>query len=182
LAGELSDEARPLLQEFAPAQFLLPGGRRAKHVPSFQRKGFLDLYGGKAGVAKSLSQRFGVWTFTFDFDRGEEQNLLSRELQQKIFKMMRAGCFLGVGAAPECCSFSRAVVPPVRSALQPEGIGVMSEKMATGNAHAQFVLAVLLLAEELQLAWWCENFDGSYTWMLGDFVAAGIVFSWEFQV
>ena len=32
----------------------------------------------------------------------------------------------------------------------------------------------MLLAGELKLAWWCENPDGSYMWMLRKFVAAGI--------
>lgn len=174
---ELSSEARALLQEFAPSQFFLPGGRRAKHRCEFQRKGFLDLFSGKAGVAKSLSRRFGVWVLTFDFDRGEEQNLLNPELRQKILAMMRADCFAGVGAAPECASFSRAVTPAVRTALQPEGIDHMTKnmqvKVAVGNSHATFILEVLLLAESLELAWWCENPDGSFLWLLRGFVEAG---------
>ena len=73
-----------LLQEFAPSQVFLLGGRRAKHQCEFQRRGFLDFVSGKAGVAKSLSKRFGVRVLTFGFDRGEEQNLLNPELRHKI--------------------------------------------------------------------------------------------------
>lgn len=174
---ELSDEARALLREFAPSQFFLPGGRRAQQHCEFRQKGFLDLFSGKAGVAKSLSKRFGVWVLTFDFERGEEQNLLNPELRQRILAMIRAGCFVGLGAAPECASFSRAVTPAVRTALRPEGIEQMSKnmqlKVAIGNSHASFILEVLKLAESLGLAWWCENPDGSFLWLLRGFIEAG---------
>ena len=157
---------------------MLPGGRRAKTTPALQRKGFLDLFSGRAGTATCLSRLFGVWVLTFDFERGEEQNLLNPELREKILQLIRSDCFLGVGAAPECASFSRAVTPAVRTALQPEGIaGVtenMQKKIEIGNSHAAFILLVLTLADSKELGWWCENPDGSFLWLLGPYLRSGI--------
>ena len=177
-AGALAAEARALLREFAPDQFVLPGGRRAKTTPALQRKGFLDLFSGRAGTATCLSRLFGVWVLTFDFERGEEQNLLNPELREKILQLIRSDCFLGVGAAPECVSFSRAVTPAVRTARQPEGTaGVtenMQKKIEIGNSHAAFILLVLTLADSKELGWWCENPDGSFLWLLGPYLRSGI--------
>ena len=181
-AGELSAEAAELLKRFKPAQFLLPGGRRAQELVQFSSKGVLDLYSGNAGVARSLARRFNCWVLTFDFERGEEQNLLNLELQNHILSMISAGCFWGVGGAPECCSFSRAVTPAVRTAAQPEGIDCMTENMRKkvdiGNKHADFILRVVLLAQSYELAWWVENPDGSFLWLMPEFLRAGVG-SWK---
>lgn len=75
-----------------------------------------------------------------------------------------------MGAAPECCSFSRAVTPAVRSALRPEGLPQISEnmqrKVQVGNSHAQFLLELLVICQEMGLLYWVENPDGSFLWLL----------------
>lgn len=166
----------PFYKSSCLLNFFYPEDAGPNSTASSDEKAFWT-FSGKAGVAKSLSKRFGVWVLTFDFERGEEQNLLNPELRQKIVAMMRAGCFVGLGAAPECASFSRAVTPAVRTALRPEGIEQMSKnmqlKVAVGNSHASFILEVLKLAESLGLAWWCENPDGSFLWLLRGFIEAG---------
>lgn len=84
----------------------------------------------------------------------------------------------GVGAAPECCSFSRAVTPPVRSRRDPLGLprltANMARKVHLGNLHAAFVLSILSICKKKDLAYWCENPDGSFLWLLPDWLASTI--------
>eukprot|EP00438_Fugacium_kawagutii_P035715 Skav234674 [mRNA] locus=scaffold1131:475680:480491:- [translate_table: standard] len=176
----LSSEALELLQQLPSECFVGPGGRRlaaGADLP-FCRRGFLDLYSGKAAVAKSLARRFNVWVCTFDFDHGSNQNLLDEKLQRHLMELLEKGAFLGVGAAPECCSFSRAVCPPVRSALRPEGLenltANMTKKVRIGNLHAAFLLKLLKLVQSLALPFWTENPDGSFLWLLRGWSAAKI--------
>ena len=166
----LSAEAADVLSKIPKVQFILPGGRRAGKDFVPQRQGYLDLYSGKAGVAKSLAQRFGTWVITFDFCHEEGQDLLLPEVQQVVFDLIQSGAVWGVGAAPECCSFSRAVCPEGLPGLSAR----MQEKVSRGNCHAAFVLKVLLLAVDLDLAYWLENPDGSFLWLQPAWLASGI--------
>ena len=139
---------------------------------------FLDLYSGAAGVARFLAEKYDSWVLTFDYEDGAEQNLLEPRLQDQICTMIQADCFLCVGAALECCSFSRAVTPAVRSADRPLGLDDISEnmqqKVEIGNRHAAFVIRVLLLAVHKGLIYWVENPDGSFVWLHPGFQKAGI--------
>ena len=180
-ALRLLPDSREALRLLPAHMFLLPGGRRAPDGwdPScLQRRGVLDLYSGDAGVARALSKKFGVWVLTVDFAHGPEQDLLQPELQALLCRLARMKTFLGLGAAPECCSFSRAVTPAVRSAEYPlgkPGISLnMQKKVAAGNSHAEFLLKILGIFVELGLAYWVENPDGSFLWMLPAWMAAGL--------
>jgi len=174
----LSAEARALLARFPRAQFLMPGGKRATAEFAPTGQGFLDLYSGKAGVARELSKTYKTWVLTFDFCHGEGQDLLDPKLQGDLIGLLEAGAFWGVGAAPECASFSRAVNPPVRSRAEPEGLPgltpAMQIKVTRGNAHAVFVLRVLKVAERVGLVYWVENPDGSFLWLLGPWLESGL--------
>ena len=121
----LSNAAQAALQELPYQMFLLPGGRRARcaaDVAGLCRRGVLDLYSGAAGVAKQLAKRFNIWVVTVDFEHGSEQDLLDLKLQERLCQLLALEVFLGLGAAPECCSFSRAVTPAVRSSAEPWGL------------------------------------------------------------
>ena len=174
----LSERAQQLLRALPVCQFFAPGGRRAR--PGFlpKRKGFLDLYSGKAGVARQLSKQYKVWVVTFDFTHGASQNLLDEQVQKSIFDLLEAGAFLGAGAAPGCCSFSRAITPAVRDHQHPFGRAPLSEhmtrKVQQGNGHAAFVLKVILFCLKHQLVYWVENPDGSWLWLLPPWVESGI--------
>eukprot|EP00438_Fugacium_kawagutii_P028398 Skav205711 [mRNA] locus=scaffold608:39645:43142:- [translate_table: standard] len=178
LAPILSGEAAAALALFARAQFFMPGGKRAP--PDFvpKRKGVLDLYSGASGVAKHIAKKHRVWVLTVDYDHGPCQDLLSQELQDQLLSAIAAGCFLGLGAAPDCSSFSRAITPAVRSAEWPFGKPHISQNMAVkvaiGNQHAAFMLRVLQLCDELGIPYWCENPDGSFLWLLPGWMKAGI--------
>ncbi len=169
LSPFLSEEARRLLSELPVQQFLFKGRRRCTNF-SFRRKGFLDLYSGKAGVAIQLSRRFNVWILTFDWEHGHNQDLLSKQVQQLCLRLISVGAFLGVGAAPECCSFSRAITPAVRDREylygRPDVSQRMKAKLEAGNCHALFVLQVIQLCLALSLPYWVENPDGSFLWLL----------------
>eukprot|EP00438_Fugacium_kawagutii_P010863 Skav216247 [mRNA] locus=scaffold20:89010:95933:+ [translate_table: standard] len=173
----LSAEALQLLHALDPEQVLLPGGRRARskeELRGLTRAGFLDLYSGKAGVARELSRKYRVWVVTFDFDHGCHQDLLDSKTQKNVLRMLEHHLFLGVGAAPECASFSRAVCPAVRSALHPEGLdGItqnMQVKVERGNRHAEFCAVIVARAAALKIAYWLENPDGSFLWLQPDYV------------
>lgn len=143
----------------------------------FLRRGFVDLYSGRCAVARSLARRFGVWVVTVDLEHGGDQNLLDAELQRDLLDLLKTDCCLGFGAAPECCSFSRAVCPPVRSARLPFGLpGIsanMEEKVRRGNRHAAFLLQFLSVAAERELPYWIENPDGSFLWLLDTWAQRG---------
>ena len=178
LSPELSGELSAELASFPGAQFVLPGGKRSKEKFVPRRKGFLDLFSGESGVAKELSRKYNVWTLTFDYTHNADQDLLDEKLQRRLLDLLRKGAFLGFGAAPECCSFSRAVVPPWRSRDFPGGLPHLSgralDKVHRGNRMAAFVLSLILVAVELSLPYWVENPDSSFMWMLDSWMAAGI--------
>ena len=176
----LDEHCKELLESIPKECFLLPGGRRLRQNEKFsaERKGFLDLYSGRSAVARSLARRFGVWVVTIDFEHGSNQNLLDPQLQALLLELTSSGAFLGLGAAPECCSFSRAVHPPARSASCPWGLPGLGErpkqKVETGNLHAEFLLRVLVVCEQLGMVYWVENPDGSFLWLLPDWSRAEI--------
>lgn len=125
-AAELTEEAKLLLAKYPAAQFFGPDGRRcsAGFIP--KQRGFLDLYSGAAGVARALAKRYGVWVLSFEYEHCPSEDLLEPSTQDYIMTMINAGCFYGVGAAPECCSFSRAITPAVRSRrLRLQGGGLL---------------------------------------------------------
>ena len=96
--------------------------------------------------------------------------MLDESVQKRIFALLESGAFWCVGAAPECASFSRAVNPPVRSRDLPEGLpfisAAMRVKVERGNQHAAFVLKVVCMASARNMAYWVENPDGSFLWLL----------------
>ena len=151
----LNEKAARLLSKVPARQFFAPGGVRHEGQVQWQRCGFLDLYSGQAEVARQISKQFGVWVLTFDFTHGENQNLLDEGVQSEILELLRCGAFVGVGAAPECCSFSRAITPAIRDRVHPFGkpglSPAMQRKVAAGNQHAAFVHKVISLCLELQL-------------------------------
>ena len=177
----LTAKQREALQQVPGHFFLLPGGKRAPTTmdPSmFERRGVLDLYSGAAGTAKAISRRFHVWVLTVDFSYGAEQDLLDPALQKLLQDLAAQDLFLGLGAAPECCSFSRAVTPAVRSAAQPEGrpnlTEKMAEKVAKGNKHAEFLFSLLQIFVSKGLAYWVENPDGSFLWLMPSWLQSGL--------
>lgn len=105
----LTAEQQALVAAWPSQQFFAPGGRRAAAGELPQRRFFLDLYTGKGGVAKEIAKQFNVFVLTFDFERGADQDLLDSILQSKLLDLVASGAICGVGMAPECCSFSRAI-------------------------------------------------------------------------
>ena len=156
-------EAYAILQSFDLSQFVFAGEK-----PDLPRPVALDLFSGRAGVAKQLIKLGAPWVLTFEWKRSASENLLQPELREKIEKMLRGGAFRAMGAAPICSSFSIAVTPPVRSSKFPRGIpGMrkgMRKKVSEGNSHNDWLADRVALCEELQLLWWVENPDTSWWW------------------
>ena len=176
-AGRLSAEAMEELSTFSSAQFILPDGRRGSRDFVPQTKGFLDLFSGAAGVAKVIAKTFGVWVLTFDVEHSPQQDLLCPGLRKKLKRLIELGAFLGVGMAPECASFSRAVCPPVRSRDEPWGFATLTANMEVevrrGNSHAEFCVELIRLCLQLELPYWLENPDSSFLWLLPLFLDSG---------
>ena len=130
------------------------------------RPGYLDLFSGTKGVAKSWVEFDFGWAITVELDDGPQQDLLDPHLQHELETMLRIGLFFGFGAALVCSSFSVAVTPPVRTRDFPEGKPDVSERMAVkireGNAFGTFVLRLLILACKFGLGCWVENPDLSW--------------------
>ena len=187
LSPKLSAESVALLSAFPGAQFIAPGGRRHRGDFGFSRKGYLDLYSGKAGVAKAIARKYRVWALTFDYDHHCSEDLLDPKVQARVIQLLRSKSVLGVGLAPECASFSRAVTPAVRSRLEPMGLECLSERMAIkvaiGNRHAAFTLQAIEVCLQESLAYWCENPGGSFLWLMPAWVKAGFAaFSRSYRI
>ena len=172
----LGSEALSLLDSLPRSRFVLPKAwDRKKWKPS--GPGFIDLYSGKKGVARELAEIGRCWVLTFEIDDGPEQDVLSPESRKLIEQLLRSGCVLGLGIAIFCSSFSRAVRPPVRSSAEPYGLkdldGKMLSKVLLGNSHAVFVSFLIRLCQVLGVHYWVENPDGSFLWLLPEFLSLG---------
>lgn len=164
--GLLSDEATALLDAVPSSQFVCPRGymlEDIRHLP-----GHLDLFSGSRGAARALANKSGRWVLCYDILHDSREDLLDLQVQQQVEQMMTAKCFLSITAGPVCASFSRAVCPAVRSRAEPLGVQHMTEnmreKVSQGNAFADWMAKLVLLAMELLLVGWIENPATSFLW------------------
>ena len=175
--AQLSPSDQQLLERYPGSQFFGPDGKRCDDSFKPTHRGFLDLYSGAAGVARALAKRHGVWVLCFDYEHCSSEDLLDQETQEHILSMIDAGCFYGVGAAPECSSFSRAITPAVRSREFPEGLknvtSNMKKKIEVGHRHAAFVFRVVGRCKLNFLGYFVDNPDGSFLWLQPSWLASG---------
>ena len=147
-----------LLGSFDRAQFLT-----AKGPPDLRLPGALDLFSGKAGVARAMVGYGAPWVLTFEVER------CPSEVREKLLKLLASGAFESVGAAFVCASFSRAVRPAVRTA-NPRGICRMSpamfRKVSIGNSQNEFVRELRDCCIKFQVKYWIEKPDTSFFWGL----------------
>ena len=166
LPAFLSEEAKAALSQFPAKQVLKSAG-----VPwPPQRAGFLDLYSGEKGVAKSLQGLCNTWILCFDIEDGPEQDLNDPELRNELERLIRLGCFCGIGGGPVCASFSMAVRPAVRSADEPYGKSDISSnmlaKVTEGNSMALWLIHLLDVALKMKVKVWLENPVASWLFRL----------------
>ena len=161
--GVRIDSITELLMSFPLQQFVFSGT-----APDFSSPGALDLFSGRAGVAKQMVRLGCPWVLTFDWKRDVSEDLLDEGLRRKIETLLKSGRVLAFGAAPICASFSVAVTPPVRSAQHPRGKpGLrhsMREKVSQGNSHNDWLADIIAVCEEYHVIWWVENPDTSWWW------------------
>lgn len=159
-----SIECDELLKSFPRDLFVMAEG--TSWPPT--KPGFLDLYSGKKGFARSSVQLGAAWVLTIDFEDGPHCNLLDKSLQQKLMVMLKGGVFNHFSAAPVCASFSRAITPAVRSHEYPLGVPhaspSMKLKLAEGNEHLNFVCKMIAICISLRIHYWFENPDNSHMW------------------
>eukprot|EP00438_Fugacium_kawagutii_P001100 Skav235078 [mRNA] locus=scaffold2106:3814:8424:- [translate_table: standard] len=162
----LSEAARKMLADFPRGQVVLPAG--VSWPP--ERAGYLDLYSGEKGVAKSIRRHGRTWSLCFDIEDGASQDLNDAGLRKKLEAMVKARCFLGIGGGPVCRTFSMAVRPPVRSKTEPYGKQEVSAKMKVkieeGNDMALWCIRLLDIALSQNLTVWLENPGSSWLFRL----------------
>ena len=117
----LCPEAIRILQTFSKRQFLWPKGSDGL----FSKPGALDLYSGRAGVAKKLVRLGCPFVLCFEWKRSSSENLLEESNRTKIRRLLILKAFKLYGSAIICSSFSRAITPAVRSKRYPRGIRFM---------------------------------------------------------
>lgn len=136
--------------------------------------GFLDLYSGRKGFARSAVKLGAKWVLTVDYNDGPQCDLLDRKVRERIWRLVEHDVFLHISAAPICASFSIAITPQVRSPEQPRGIEPirpgMIQKIADGNSHSQFLSKLIRRAIHKGIAYWVENPDSSYLWRQPEWV------------
>eukprot|EP00438_Fugacium_kawagutii_P011433 Skav235906 [mRNA] locus=scaffold256:299189:305925:- [translate_table: standard] len=131
--------------------------------------GFLDLFSGRKGYAKAACRYGAPWVLTIDYNDGPQFDLLNPKLRSMIFRLLQAGFFLHVSAAPICASFSKAITPAVRSPSEPLGITPirpsMMQKISEGNSHAAWLGFIISWCINNNVGYWVANPDGSYIWL-----------------
>lgn len=112
----LTARARAVLQRVRRDQFIFPASWHVPDgwVPDFA--GYLDLYSGAKGVARSVAAKGDVWCICFEIEDSPFQDVLADDNKEIIQELLPSGAINGFGAAIFCSSFSRAVRPPFRSA------------------------------------------------------------------
>ena len=109
LPGFSRAEVRGLLLSMPPGRFVI-----SSTFPDFDSAldsapGWLDLFSGSRGFAKSLAASAPCWVLCLDISHGEDEDLLSENLQNLLLKLVSAKAFAGVSAGPVCSSFSSAI-------------------------------------------------------------------------
>ena len=162
-AGRQRPKVAELLESLPKSQFFCKGS-----VPDFTKKGALDLFSGRYGVAKKLLEHGAPWVLTYEWNRSAAEDLLREDVRKVILELITLEAFSTVSAAPICSSFSVAVTPPVRSSKYPRGLpglrATMRQKVSEGNSHNDFVYEVILLCDAGGLGYVVENPDTSFWW------------------
>ena len=159
----LSVEALDILRSFDSRQVLW-----RSDVEDFLEPGALDLYTGKAGVARALIAAGCPWVVTFEITRSASEDLSCVELQCKVLQLIRLHAVKVCGSALVCRSFSVAITPPVRTSQYPRGVpwasSAMKVKIMEGNHMADFNADIHDLCYEEEVFFWTENPDPSFLW------------------
>ena len=161
--GTLCEESLKILATFSDDQVLWGNG-----VDSFNSPAPLDLYSGKAGVARALVRGGCPWVIAFEWLRSSQENLLDKNLQGRILRLIILRAVRVVGSAMICSSFTVAITPPVRTSRYPRGVPWMSSamkpKVKDGNLHCDFNKEVIFAADSTETYFWLENPDTSWLW------------------
>ena len=161
-------ESASQLCEIPASQFVLASSFRGNLAEALQFKGALDLYSGKRGVAKQLVKQGVPWVLCYDWEHDPSENLLESSVQDTILALVGTGCFVAIGLAPLCTSFSTAVTPPIRSRVYVEGVpwATANQELSLrhGNQHCRFCVLVIKLGLKKSCVVWLENPDNSWFW------------------
>ena len=168
LAGFSRAEVRGLLLSMPPGRFVI-----SSTFPDFDSAldsapGWLDLFSGSRGFAKSLAASAPCWVLCLDISHGEDEDLLSENLQNLLLKLVSAKAFAGVSAGPVCSSFSSAITPAWRTRSFPQGKPDLRQdqrdKVLAGNKMLEFSFELVQCAAAGSLTFWIENPQGSWFW------------------
>ena len=160
-----SKEVADLLSHFGKDQILVGEGH---NWPPTQA-GFIDLFSGKKGFAKSALHYGAPWVLVVDIEDGPQCDLLCNETRRAIEGCFDLNAVVHLSAAPICSSLSRAITPAVRSKEKPRGFDTVSpemkRKIAEGNSHSQWLAKLIKICLAKGIKYWVENPDGSFLWL-----------------
>lgn len=163
VSSALPAEALDILRKFDIKQFF-----GIDSLELITGPGALDLYSGNFAVARQMVKFGAPWVLSFEIKRDSKENLLCKDLQRDLLRLVELGAISSVGLAPVCASFSRAVTPEVRSRRWPRGCpwvkGEMLHKLQEGNQHSDFCGTMIQTCLAHGVPFWCENPDTSFLW------------------
>ena len=181
-SGSSRVEARSLLLNMPPGRFVV-----SSVFPDFESAfrsapGWLDLFSGSRGFARSLAAAAPCWILCLDICHAEDEDLLQVSLQRLLLFLVEAKVFSGVSAGPVCSSFSSAITPAWRSRDFPQGRPDLRQdqrdKVLAGNKMLEFTLELVRTAASAGAVFWIENPQGSWFWRQPAWEATLVAGSW----
>lgn len=116
-----------ILRQCPRSQFFPQTGELDLSLP-----GALDLFSGSYGVACDMVKCGCPCVLTFEIHHSADEDLLIPKNKACIMELLELEAFDGVGMAPVCCSFYRAVTPAVRSRRFPRDSWFDSSRVQEG--------------------------------------------------
>ena len=132
------------------------------------RRGMAELFGGSGGLAEACRRFAGSWVENWEFENGEEFDLLDRSILAALMSRIKRGEFWWIHMGPPCSMFSVARLPRLRSRRHPWGLPTLSaaDRMLVkqGSLMCLVALEVARLCLRLGIAFTWENPESSMMW------------------
>ena len=136
---------------------------------------FLDLFGGKGGIAKAI-QSFGFVSYVWEIENGIQYDLTNKSNLSRLKSRISSGEVLGAMLAPPCTNFSvaRDRTMVVRSRMYPWGVPNLppheQNRVEVANVVMKACLTLLIALHKQGLPWILENPASSKMFFLPELV------------
>ena len=116
-----------------------------------------------------MVRRGAPWVTTYDIIDGDDQDLYDESVWHEIYGLLSGGAFVCVCAGPVCSSFSKAIVPAIRSREHPYDLPGISpkfvEKCKRGNYFVKKLVEMIRQFNQ-SMNFLIENLDSSWLFAL----------------